>query len=110
MAVTIDARPSRIWPWLAQMGVDRAGWYSWDRLDNWGRRSAERIHPEWQQISVGDCLAAKPDGSEWCEVAALEPERFLGLRMSPCTGPCSTITSPSSRRTPTWCVPNDVLG
>jgi hypothetical protein len=82
MAVTIDAPPSSVWPWLVQMGADRAGWYSWDRLDNWGRPSAERIHPEWQEIAVGDHLAAKPDGSEWWEVAALEPEHFLGLRMS----------------------------
>ena len=82
MAVTIDAPPSRVWPWLVQMGTDRAGWYSWDRLDNWGSHSADRIHPEWQEISVGDRLAATPDGSEWWEVAALEPERFLGLRMS----------------------------
>jgi proline iminopeptidase len=82
MAVTIDAPPSRLWPWLVQMGVDRAGWYSWDRLDNFGRRSAERLHSEWQEISIGDRLTAKPDGSEWWEVAALEPERFLCLRMS----------------------------
>ena len=82
MAVTIDAPPSHVWPWLVQMGVDRAGWYSWDRLDDFGRRSAERIHPEWQQVSVGDRLVARPDGSEWWEVAALEPERFLGLRMA----------------------------
>jgi len=82
MAVTIDAPPSRLWPWLVQMGVDRAGWYSWDRLDNFGRRSAERIHPEWQEIATGDRLAARPDGSEWWGVAALEPERFLCLRMS----------------------------
>jgi proline iminopeptidase len=34
MAATIDAPRSRVWPWLAQMGCDRAGWYSWDRLDN----------------------------------------------------------------------------
>jgi proline iminopeptidase len=82
MAVTIDGPPSEVWPWLVQMGVDRAGWYSWDRLDNFGRRSAERIHPEWQAIAVGDHLTAMPDGSEWWEVAALEPERFLCLRMS----------------------------
>ena len=82
MAVTINAPPSRVWPWLVQMGTDRGGWYSWDRLDNFGRRSAERIHPEWQEIALGDHLAAKPDGSQWWEVAALEPERFLGLRMS----------------------------
>jgi hypothetical protein len=82
MAVTIEAPAGRVWPWLVQMGADRAGWYSWDRLDNWGVASAERIHPQWQELAVGDHLAAKPDGSEWWEVAALEPERFLGLRMS----------------------------
>lgn len=82
MAVTINAPPERVWPWLVQMGTDRAGWYSWDRLDNFGRRSADRLHPEWQQLRVGDRLAAKPDGSQWWEVAALQPGRFLALRMS----------------------------
>jgi hypothetical protein len=82
MAVTIDVPPSQVWPWLVQMGANRAGWYSWDRLDNFGHRSADRIHPEWQAISLGDRLAATPDGHQWWQVAALEPERFLGLRMS----------------------------
>ena len=83
MAVTIDAPPSAVWPWLVQMGTDRAGWYSWDRLDNWGRASAGRVHPEWQAgIALGDRMAGTRDGSQWWEVAALEPGRFLGLRMS----------------------------
>jgi proline iminopeptidase len=80
MAVTIDAPPSRVWPWLAQMGCDRAGWYSWDLLDNGGVPSAERIHPEWQDLAVGDRLASAPSGSAWFEVVALDPKRFLGLR------------------------------
>jgi hypothetical protein len=80
MAVTIDVPPSRVWPWLVQMGCDRAGWYSWDRLDNGGVPSAERIHPEWQGLALGDRLASTPRGSAWFEVAALDPERFLGLR------------------------------
>jgi hypothetical protein len=80
MAVTIDAPPSRVWPWLLQMGCDRAGWYSWDRLDNGGVPSAERLHPEWQDVAVGDRLASTPSGRAWFQVAALEPERFLGLR------------------------------
>jgi hypothetical protein len=80
MAVTIDAPPSRVWPWLVQMGCDRAGFYSWDRLDNAGVPSAERIHSEWQELGVGNRLAATPSGATWFEVAALEPERFLGLR------------------------------
>jgi hypothetical protein len=82
MAVTINAPPSGVWPWLVQMGYGRAGWYSWDHLDNWGRVSADRIHPEWQQIAVGDHLPGTPDDKTWWEVAALEPERFLGLRAS----------------------------
>lgn len=82
MAVTIAAPPSAVWPWLAQMGVDRAVWYTWDYWRPIGRRSAERIHPEWQDISVGYHMPSVPDGSVWWEVAALEPEHFLGLRMS----------------------------
>jgi hypothetical protein len=79
MAATIEAEPARVWPWLVQMGYDRAGWYSWDRLDNGGVRSADRIHPEWQHLSVGDYMTAWPGADIW-EVAALEPEHFLGLR------------------------------
>ena len=80
MATTIGARPSQVWPWLVQMGCDRAGWYSIDALDNGGRPSATEVHPKWQQISVGDRLASTPGGSAWFEVAALEPRRFLALR------------------------------
>lgn len=82
MAVTIDAPPSAVWPWLAQMGVDRALWYTWDYWRPWGLRSVDRIHPEWQNISVGHRMPATPKGNTWWEVAALEPGRFLGLRMT----------------------------
>lgn len=84
MAVTIDAPPSEVWPWLLQMGYRRAGWYSWDRLDNFGRHSAESLHPEWQSVKVGDMLAGPgaTDMERAWEVAALEPERFLSLRAS----------------------------
>jgi len=78
MAVTIDAAPSLVWPWLVQMGYDRAGWYSWDHLDNFGQPSATTIHPEWQNIRVGDYT----DHMRSWQVAALEPERFLALRAS----------------------------
>ena len=80
MAVTVDAPPSRMWPWLVQMGCDRAGWYSWDHLDNRGTPSASHVHPEWQQIAVGDHFASTPSCQIWFEVAAVEPERFLALR------------------------------
>jgi hypothetical protein len=80
MATTFNAPPSEVWPWLVQMGCDRAGWYSWDRLDNGGQPSAEEIHPEWQVIGLGDRFASLPEGRAWFEVAALDPQRFLGLR------------------------------
>lgn len=80
MAVTIEAPPAQVWPWLVQMGYDRAGYYSWDYLDNLGRPSEARIHPEWQKLAVGDRLTAMGRNS-WT-VAALEPEHFLGLRAS----------------------------
>lgn len=82
MAITIGVPPSAVWPWLVQMGCDRAGFYSWDRLDNGGRPSAERIHPEWQRIAAGDRIFAVPDGSVWFDVAMVEPERTLVLRSS----------------------------
>ena len=81
MAVTIEAPPATVWPWLVQMGYDRAGYYSWDSLDNLGRPSADRIHAEWQRLSVGDRLTAMGRDAGWM-VAALEPARFLGLRAS----------------------------
>src|SRR3954451_17644190 len=51
MGITIDAPAADVWPWLVQMGCDRAGWYSHDRLDNGGRPSADRIVPDWQRVS-----------------------------------------------------------
>jgi hypothetical protein len=82
MAVTIDAPPGQVWPWLVQMGWDRGGWYSWDRLDNAGRPSAREIHPEWQDLAVGDQLKFWSPGGGPADayvVAVIEPDRFLGL-------------------------------
>jgi proline iminopeptidase len=81
MAVTIDAPPEQVWPWLVQLGWDRAGWYSWDLLDNAGRPSATEVHPEWQDLAVGDQLRFWVLGrvADAYRVAVVEPARFLGL-------------------------------
>lgn len=63
-AVTVNAPPENIYPWIVQMGVTRAGWYSYDLLDNLGRRSAETILPEHQNIQVGDIIPMSPDGKQ----------------------------------------------
>jgi hypothetical protein len=86
MATTIDAPPSAIWPWLVQMGFDRAGWYSWDLLDHAGIPSAQELEPRWQSIAVGQRLLATRNGKHWFEVAAVEPERYLALRVATSRG------------------------
>ena len=59
-AVTVRARPEDIWPWIVQIGFHRGGWYTYDLLDNLGRRSAERIIPEFQHMEVGDLVPMGP--------------------------------------------------
>jgi hypothetical protein len=78
-AITICARPSDIWPWLVQMGCRRAGWYSYDGLDNKGVPSADRVLPELQQVQVGDILPQTPTAEDRFTVLAVEPERVLVL-------------------------------
>jgi hypothetical protein len=80
MAATLPAPPEKVWPWLVQMGGDRAGFYSWDRLDHGGKPSADRIVPEWQSLQVGQRLNAEPSGQNWMTVELLEPNRTLVLR------------------------------
>jgi hypothetical protein len=77
--VTIEAPVGKVWPWLVQIGARRAGWYSFDRLDNRGMHSAERIIPGLQKLAVGDIIPAQPKSPDGFAVLRLEPERFLVL-------------------------------
>jgi hypothetical protein len=77
--ITIRARPTEIWPWLMQMGCRRAGWYSYDGLDNGGVPSADRIVPELQRVEVGDVFPSEPTVEDSFVVRAVEPERVLVL-------------------------------
>jgi hypothetical protein len=63
-AVTIHAPAENIYPWIVQMGVRRAGFYSYDWLDNLARPSAQVILPEHQTIHVGDMIPMSPDGKQ----------------------------------------------
>jgi hypothetical protein len=59
-AITIDAEPDQVWPWLVQLGYGKAGWYSYDWIDNDFKRSADRILPEHQGLAPGDKILMMP--------------------------------------------------
>jgi hypothetical protein len=80
-AITVDAPPKAIWPWLVQMGYQRGGLYSYDWLDRLfgilDRPSADRILPEFQHLGAGDTIPLGP--RERLTVTAVEPARALVL-------------------------------
>ena len=78
-AITIDAPPEAVWPWVIQMGSGRAGWYAYDRIDNAGVPSARRIVPELQHVAVGDVMPALPAFRDAFIVSEVVPESALVL-------------------------------
>lgn len=86
--ITVAAPPAAVWPWLAQIGEDRGGFYSYDwleRLVGTRIRNADTVHPEWQQLNVGDTvwLARRYGRNASQVVAAVEPESYLVLMSRP---------------------------
>jgi hypothetical protein len=73
----IEAPPSSVWPWLVQMGCQRAGWYSYDRLDNGGVPSASHIVPELEHVAVGDIIPFRPTGRDGFAVLQVERPHAL---------------------------------
>lgn len=76
-AVTVEACPEDLWPWLVQIGCKRAGWYSYDWIDNLGIRSADRILPELQQIYAGQLIPLSPDGRVGLYVRDFATDRWI---------------------------------
>jgi hypothetical protein len=107
-AITIEAPPERVWPWLVQMGARRAGWYSFDVLDNGGLPSASRIVPELQHLSVGDRIATIPGSKRDFAVLRLEALRALVLG-SPALLPDSANAEQGSMRS-TWAFVLEPIG
>ncbi|HEX7938886.1 MAG TPA: hypothetical protein VF483_07810 [Gemmatimonadaceae bacterium] len=89
-AITIHAPADSVWPWVAQIGQDRAGFYSYSPLENavGARiRNADSIVPQWQGRHVGDTLPALPRdymggrfGLVGWRIDAIEPGRAMMLR------------------------------
>jgi hypothetical protein len=89
-AVTIGAPPEAVWPWLAQTGDHRAGFYSYDWVERFifpgtvhyieGTHSATRIHPKLQQVHIGDRVNTGSIGTKFAvgnPVTVIEPGRAL---------------------------------
>ncbi len=80
-AITVRASAGQVWPWIAQLGQGRGGFYSYDFLENLvgcDIHSADRVVPGWQDIKIGDKVKLAPAIA--LDVAALEAGRSLVLR------------------------------
>jgi hypothetical protein len=66
-AVTVNANPADIYPWLVQMGAEKGGMYSYEWLETNILQceliNADQIHPEWQNLRVGDKVKMCPGES-----------------------------------------------
>jgi hypothetical protein len=93
-AVTIDAPPDCVWPWLVQMGWHRAGWYTARWVDallvpaNWP--SAQRIIPELQHVEIGDFI---PDGA---------PDTECGMIVEHIDHEAALVLHSTSHLPPSW--------
>ena len=82
-AITIRRSPDDIWPWIAQLGQGRGGFYSYDLLENLvglDIHSADRVIPEWQQLAIEDEVRFAP--TVGLRAAIVEPGRALVLHGS----------------------------
>lgn len=77
-AVTIDAPPARVWPWIAQLGSDKGGFYSYSWIENLGGAgvtNADHIEVAWQDPQPGDDLMLHPSFA--LEIARVVPDELL---------------------------------
>ncbi|MFB6154938.1 MAG: hypothetical protein ABEJ22_03515 [Haloferacaceae archaeon] len=85
MAITVNAPPEAVWPWLLQLGQDRGGFYSYEWAENlFGLdiHNADHVITAHQRLAVGDevrLASADRYPESVLEVAELDPERALVL-------------------------------
>jgi hypothetical protein len=80
-AITVEAPPSAVWPWLVQMGSGRGGAYTYDWIENLlglNMHSADEVLPQFQHLEVGNLLPVG-EGGPRLRVAILDRERELVL-------------------------------
>jgi uncharacterized protein YndB with AHSA1/START domain len=102
LGVTVAAPAELVWRWLVQIGQDRGGMYSYDRLENLiglDIHSTAEIREEWQHLAPGDRVVVVPEGHRAMPagyaftVARVEPPRTLVLRQAPPEHPWNGVWS-----------------
>ena len=86
-AITIDAVPERVWPWVVQLGQGRGGFYSYDWLENLvgcDIHSADEVVERWQHVAPGDTVRLHPEVA--LAVASVDPGHSLVLTGGPDAG------------------------
>jgi hypothetical protein len=89
--VTVRTSAERVWPWLAQMGYGRGGWYTPEWIDLFANRwvfgirapfpkSADRLVSEYQRVAVGDLICDGPDYASFFRVEQVDPPHALVYR------------------------------
>ncbi len=80
-AIDIEAAPEDVWPWIAQLGAGRGGWYSYDWLERFVGKSADHVVPELQEPRIGDEIKQWAlEVGEPFRVARVEPRGLLLLQ------------------------------
>ena len=100
-AITVDAPAAAVWPWLVQMGVGRAGAYTYDWIERrlgLEMHSADGVIAELQDVHVGDVLPMAP-GAPGLRVEIADPERVFALRSEDGTWVWTFVLSESDGRT-----------
>ncbi len=99
-AIDIDAPPSAVWPWIAQMGPEpRGGAYTYDWIENLlglGMRSVDRVLPDFQDPQPGDTIAY---GRNRMRLERVEPERVLAWRSEDCNWAWTFVLEPHNGST-----------
>lgn len=87
-AITVCAPAAAVWPWIAQIGQGRGGFYSYDAVENLlglDIHSADTILPEHQSVEVGTTIRLAAEVP--LAVVLVEPGRALVLSGSIPMGP-----------------------
>ena len=99
-AITIDAAPAAVWPWIAQMGpAPRGGAYTYDWIENLlglDMHSVDRVLPQFQHPELGDTIGL---GANQMRLERVDPERCLSWRSEDGNWVWSFVLRPAAQRT-----------